>query len=280
MSVQHEIRRLTTKKLLRQKGAERVTMLTAYDVMTAHCLDQAGVDILLVGDSLGNVVYGFDSTLPVTMEMMLAHTGAVVRGSQRAMVIADLPFMTYQADQTEAIKNAGRCLSEAGAQAVKLEGANAYVCGTIARMVESGIPVMGHIGLTPQAVNTMGGFYRHGKSEAAKDRLRQEADALAKAGCFAIVLECVMPELAAEISQTIPCLTIGIGSGDVCDGEVLVINDVLGYTRGGAPSFARPLANLEAVVTQAAREYIKNVKKEFQSGSDEPKASENVQLNH
>lgn len=261
MSVQTTNQRLQLRKLGAMKGKERVAVLTAYDVMTAHCLDQAGTEILLVGDSLGNVVYGFDSTLPVTMEMILAHTGAVVRGTQRAFVVADLPFMSYQASVEEAVRNAGKCLALGGAQAVKIEGASEYIQGLTKRLVETGIPVMGHIGLTPQSVHQMGGFFTHGKDAEAADRLIREAKALEAAGCFAIVLECVKEEVARAITEQVKCLTIGIGSGKVCDGEVLVINDVLGYTLGKAPKFAEPRANLAELVTSAAKSYVEAVKK-------------------
>ncbi len=261
MSIQMEIRRHTLRSLAKMKrNKERVAMLTAYDVMTAQCLDEAGADVLLVGDSLGNVVYGFDSTLPVTLDMMIAHTGAVTRGSKRAMVIADLPFMTYQASIEEALRSAGRCLSEAGAQAVKVEGASTYMVDMIKRLMEAGIPVMGHIGLTPQSVHQMGGFYTHGSTESSYDRLVREAIALEQAGCFSIVLECVKPEVAKEISEKISAITIGIGSGNVCDGEVLVINDVLGYTAGKAPKFATTYANVKETVRDAGLAYVKAVK--------------------
>lgn len=260
MSVQTEIKRHTLRTLRALKGKERVAMLTAYDVVTAACLDEAGVEILLVGDSLGNVVYGFDSTLPVTMDMMLAHTAAVVRGSRRAFVVADLPFMTYQVSAEDALRSAGRCLSEAGAHAVKIEGASAEICETARRLVVAGIPVMGHIGLTPQSVHQMGGYYTHGKTESDAERLLREARALDAAGCFAIVLECVTAELARDITRSVSCLTIGIGSGAVCDGEVLVINDVLGFSPGRAPKFAKPRFDLKALVREAAQEYVRETK--------------------
>lgn len=260
MSIQSEIKRHTLRTLRALKGKERVAMLTAYDVVTAQCLDEAGAEILLVGDSLGNVVYGFDSTLPVTMDMMLAHTGAVVRGSKRAFVVADLPFMTYQISAEEALRNAGRCLAEAGAQAVKIEGASPEICETARRLVLAGIPVMGHIGLTPQSVHQMGGYYTHGKSETDAERLIREARSLDAAGCFAIVLECLTPELARDITASVACLTIGIGSGAVCDGEVLVINDVLGFSPGKAPKFAKPRLELKALVKEAALAYIQETK--------------------
>lgn len=260
MSVQSEIKRHTLRSLSAMKGRDRVSMLTAYDVVTASCLDNAAVEMLLVGDSMGNVVYGFESTLPVTMNMILAHTAAVVRGSRRAFVTADLPFMSYQASHEEALKNAGRCLAEAGAHAVKLEGASPFRCETIRHLVDAGIPVMGHIGLTPQSVHQMGGYYTHGKTESGAERLRREARALTEAGCFAIVLECVEENLAREITKETPALTIGIGSGAVCDGEVLVINDVLGYSPGRNPKFAPPRMDLKTLVTEAARGFLEETK--------------------
>lgn len=260
MSVQTETKRLTLRNLAAMKGRERAVMLTAYDVVTAACLDEAGVDMLLVGDSLGNVVYGFESTLPVSLDMILAHTAAVVRGSRRALVIADLPFLTYQVSAEEALRNAGRCLAEAGAQAVKLEGAHPEMCATIRRLVLAGIPVVGHIGLTPQSVHQMGGYYTHGKTVDSAERLVQEAKALEEAGCFAIVLECVTEDVARRISQSVACLTIGIGSGSVCDGEVLVINDVLGFSPGRAPKFAPPRLDLKKLVREAAAGFVADVR--------------------
>ena len=260
MSIQTFSGRHTLRTLKSMKKQERVAMLTAYDVVTASCLDEVGADILLVGDSLGNVVYGFDSTLPVTMEMMLAHTGAVVRGSKRALVVTDLPFMSYQVSAEEALKNAGRCLAEAGAQAVKLEGAYPSMIETIRRLTEAGIPVMGHIGLTPQSVNQMGGYYTHGKTESDRERILREAKALEGAGCFSFVLECVEENLAAEITASVNCLTIGIGAGKVCDGEVLVINDVLGFSPGKSPKFAKVRADLKSIVRESAAAYIQETK--------------------
>jgi 3-methyl-2-oxobutanoate hydroxymethyltransferase len=260
MSVHSEIKRHTLRSLGAKKGKERVTMLTAYDVVTASCLDEAGVDILLVGDSLGNVVYGFETTLPVTFSMMLQHTAAVVRGSKQALVVADLPFLTYQVSVKEAVKNAGKCLAEAGAQAVKVEGASADMVKTVRKMVEAGIPVVGHIGLTPQSVHQMGGYYMHGKTENDAERLLREARALDEAGCFAIVLECVSEPLAKKISQEVRSLTIGIGSGSVCDGEVLVINDLLGYSPGKSPKFAPPKMDLKSLVKSVAEQFVQETK--------------------
>lgn len=260
MSVQTEIKRHTLRSLAAKKGKERVTMLTAYDVVTAACLDEAGVEILLVGDSLGNVIYGFDTTLPVTFDMILQHTAAVVRGSKRALVVADLPFLTYQVSVKEAVKNAGKCLAMAGAQAVKVEGASKDMVKTVRKMVEAGIPVVGHIGLTPQSVHQMGGYYIHGKNETDADRLVREAKALDEAGCFAIVLECVSEPLAKKISQEVKALTIGIGSGTVCDGEVLVINDLLGYAPGKSPKFAPPKMDLKSLVKSVAETFVQETK--------------------
>lgn len=259
MSVQSEIKRHTLRSLAAMKGKERVAMLTAYDVVTAKCLDEAGVEMLLVGDSLGNVIYGFDTTLPVNMDMILAHTGAVVRGSSRALVVADLPFLSYQVSDEEAVRNAGRCL-QAGAQAVKLEGAHFELCEAIRKMTLSGIPVMGHIGLTPQSVHQMGGYYTHGKTETDAERLLREAKALDEAGCFAIVLECVTEPVARAITESVRAITIGIGSGKVCDGEVLVINDILGFSPGKAPKFAPPKLDLKALVRGAAEDYVRETK--------------------
>lgn len=276
MSIQTETKRHTLRTLAAMKGKERVAMLTAYDVVTAQCLDEAGVDILLTGDSLGNVVYGFDSTLPVTLDMMLAHTAAAVRGSKRALVVADLPFMTFQVSAEDALRNAGRCLAEAGAQAVKLEGAHPELVETVRRLVLAGIPVMGHIGLTPQSVHQMGGYYTHGKTETSAERLVREAKALDQAGCFAIVLECVTEELAREITSSVRCLTIGIGSGSACDGEVLVINDVLGFSPGRAPKFAKPRLDLKALVKQAAAEYVAETKAEKPRNLEGPRGEANA----
>lgn len=252
--------RHTLRSLAAMKGKERVAMLTAYDVMTAECLDKAGIDILLVGDSVGNVVYGFPTTHAVTMPMIVAHTAAVVRGSERALVVSDLPFLSYQTHVSAAVENAGLCLANGGAQAVKLEGASPYILEVIQRLVDVGIPVMGHIGLTPQSVHQQGGYYTHGKDSASAARLLEEAQKLAQVGCFAIVLECVHAELAQKITRQVRCLTIGIGSGKVCDGEVLVVNDVLGYTRGKAPAFAPPKAQLAELVEATARKYVEEVK--------------------
>ncbi len=259
-SVQNKTKRHTLHSLQAMKGKERLAALTAYDVMTAQCLDDAGVDILLVGDSIGNVVYGQENTLQVRLDTIIEHSAAVVRGSERAFVIADLPFMSYQSSVETGLISSGRCLGEGGVQAVKMEGASPHILELTRRCVETGIPVMGHIGLTPQSIHQMGGFYIHGKTEKDVDLLVQSALALEKAGCFSLVLECLHPTAAEQITQELKIPTIGIGAGTVCDGEVLVVNDILGYTFGPTPKFATPYCNLKKIVSGAASDYVKQVK--------------------
>lgn len=243
--------RVTTADFRRWKEEGRpVTMLTAYDFPTARLLDEAGIDAILVGDSVGNVVLGYDSTLPVTMEEMLHHTRAVARGASRALVIGDMPFLSYQVSTAEAVRNAGRFLKEAGAQAVKLEGGQ-EVAGTVKAIVNSGIPVMGHIGLTPQYVHQLGGYRVQGRQAEAARRLVGDAVSLAQAGVFAIVLECVPAEVAKKITATIPVPTIGIGAGVDCDGQVLVTHDLLGLYGGFSPKFAKRYANLVEEIKRA-----------------------------
>jgi 3-methyl-2-oxobutanoate hydroxymethyltransferase len=245
-------------KEMKPRG-ERITMLTAYDYTTAQLLDRAGIDMLLVGDSLGMVVLGYESTLPVTMEDMIHHTRAVTRGTQRAFVVADMPFMTYHASIPEAIHNAGRFLQEAGAQAVKIEG-GVSVAETMKRIVECGIPVMGHIGLTPQSINQLGGFKVQGKTSEAAARLIADAKALEEAGSFAIVLECVPAPLSKLISERISVPTIGIGAGVHCDGQVQVISDLLGLFADFIPKHAKQYAKLGEEIRAAAARYIEEVK--------------------
>ena len=217
-------------KEMKPKG-EKIAMLTAYDYSTARIVDEAGIPLILVGDSLGMVVLGYESTIPVTMEDMLHHTKAVVRGTQKALVIGDMPFMTYQISVEEALRNAGRFMQEAGAQAVKLEG-GVTVAEKVRRIVECGIPVMGHIGLTPQSINQLGGYKIQGKTPAAARKLLDDAIALEQAGAFAVVLETVPAPLAALVTQKVSIPTIGIGAGPDCDGQVQVINDMLGSFYG------------------------------------------------
>ncbi|MCX5830554.1 MAG: 3-methyl-2-oxobutanoate hydroxymethyltransferase [Deltaproteobacteria bacterium] len=240
------------------KGA-KITMLTAYDYATAMVLDNAGVDIILVGDSLGMVVLGYESTLPVTMEEMLHHTKAASRGTRRAMLIADMPFLSYQVSDTEAMLNAGRFLKEAGAQGVKLEGGR-EMAGLIRKMTAVGIPVMAHLGLTPQSVLQFGGHKIQGKEDAAANRIMEDARMIEDAGAFSVVLECVPAPLAAKITKALSIPTIGIGAGVECDGQVLVINDMLGMFERFTPKFVKKYCNLNAQMKDAVRQYIDEVK--------------------
>ncbi|MBU0984835.1 MAG: 3-methyl-2-oxobutanoate hydroxymethyltransferase [candidate division Zixibacteria bacterium] len=254
---------------MKSKG-EKIAVLTAYDYFVAGLLDSAGIDILLVGDSASNVIHGHDSTLPITMEIMLAHTAAVARGSKRAMVVADMPFLSYQPSLEVAITNAGRFLKEAGAEAVKLEGGIEMV-PTIKRLVECGIPVMGHIGLTPQSIHRFGGPKVQGRHERSRALLMESALALQEAGCFSMVLELVEKSIAAEISEALStCATIGIGAGPGCDGQVLVINDILGLRDPGfKPKFLREYADLPPIISDAAARFIRDVRDGSYPNDDE-----------
>lgn len=240
------------------KGKQKIAMLTAGDFTTARLLDDAGIPCVLVGDSLGMTMLGFDSTLPVTLEQMLHHTAAVARGAKNALVITDLPFMSYQASIEQALLSAGRCIKEAGADAVKLEGGMVRV-PTIEALVENGIPVLGHIGILPQSVKSAGGYRVRGKTADDARLLREEAVAVAQAGVFAVVLEGMPPDVAAEITGAIDIPTIGIGAGPSCDGQVLVVSDLLGLTGGHVPKFARQYAKLSETMTQAFMAYRRDV---------------------
>lgn len=251
---------VTTAKLKKMKEeGQKITMLTCYDYATAVLLDEAGVDVLLVGDSLGMVILGYDSTLPVTMADMLHHTRAVARGARQAMVVGDMPFLSYQVSIEEAVRNAGRFLQEAGAQAVKLEGGREVV-PQIRAIVQAGIPVMGHLGLTPQHVHRLGGYSVQGKEEAARQQLLEDARLLQEAGVFAIVLECVPVEVAKLVTEAVDVPTIGIGAGPYCDGQVLVTQDMLGLYRDLKPKFVRRYASLQQPIKQAVQEYIQDVR--------------------
>jgi len=245
-------------KEMKQKG-EKITMLTAYDYATAKIVDEVGIPLILVGDSLGMVVLGYESTIPVTMEEMLHHTRAVVRGTKQAMVIGDMPFMTYHVSVEDALRNAARFIQEAGAQAVKLEG-GVTVAEKVKRLVECGIPVMGHIGLTPQSIHQFGGYKAQGKTPEAAARLLKDAKALEEAGAFSVVLETVPAPLAALITREINIPTIGIGAGLDCDGQVQVINDILGSFSGFVPKHAKQYAKLIDIMSNAITEYDKEVK--------------------
>ena len=245
-------------KEMKSKG-EKIAMLTAYDYTTAKMVDEAGIPLILVGDSLGMVVLGYESTIPVTIEDMLHHTKAVVRGTKRAMVVADMPFMTYHISLPEALKNATRFIQEGGAQAVKLEG-GVTVAEKVKKLIDCGIPVMGHIGLTPQSVHQFGGFKVQGKTSEAARRLLEDAIALEEAGAFSIVLETVPTPLSALITQKISIPTIGIGAGIGCDGQVQVINDILGSFTDFVPKHAKQYAKIADIMSSAIAEYFSEVK--------------------
>lgn len=247
-----------TVREMKRKG-EKITMLTAYDFSTASIVDQAGVDMILVGDSLGMCILGYDSTLPVTMEDMIRHTQAVARGVKRAMVVADMPFMSYQASIEEALHNAGRLMKEANAHAVKLEGGR-EVTEVVRRTVSAGIPVVGHLGLTPQSVHQLGGYRVQGKGEAGARRLLEDAKILEEAGAFCVVLECVPEGLGEEISKALAIPTIGIGGGVHCDGQVLVVNDMLGMFEKFTPKFVKKYANLNVDIKEAVGRYVEEVR--------------------
>ena len=236
----------------------RLTMLTAYDYSIAKAIDDAGVNGILVGDSLGMVALGYKDTLPVTMEDMIHHTRAVSRGVESALLVADMPFMSYQTSVSEAVANAGRLVKEGRAQAVKLEGGD-EVCGQIRAIVNASIPVMGHIGLTPQSVNAFGGFKVQGKDEATARRALAAAEAVEEAGAFAVVLECIPARLAALITERISIPTIGIGAGKDCDGQVLVYQDMLGLFPGHVPKFVKRFAELGELMRKAFSEYAREV---------------------
>jgi 3-methyl-2-oxobutanoate hydroxymethyltransferase len=259
--------KITVPDLLQRKSSvagfasnsKKITCLTAYDYPTARLLDEAGVDVLLVGDSLGMVVLGYESTLPVSIEEMLHHTRAVRRGTRRALVVADMPYGSYHSETAESLRNAVRFVKEAGAEAVKVEGGERRL-ELIARLTEAEIPVMGHIGLTPQSINALGGYRVQGKTVDAAELLLRDARAVEAAGAFAVVLEAVPRELAAQITRELRIPTIGIGAGPECDGQVLVIHDLLGLTFGKTPKFARQYANIGQIISKAAREYCEDVR--------------------
>jgi 3-methyl-2-oxobutanoate hydroxymethyltransferase len=246
--------------LIRRKVCgPKIAMLTAYDATMARLLEQAGVDILLVGDSLGMVILGYETTIPVTLDAMIHHTRAVSNGAKRALVVADLPFLTYHVTQAEAVRNAGRLVQEGGAAAVKMEG-GAALAETVSRVVEVGIPVMGHIGLLPQSVHRMGGYRTVGKSPLEAERLMDDVLALEQAGAFAIVLECIPTSLAAQITAAEKIPTIGIGAGPHCDGQVLVVNDLLGIDTRFTPRFVKRYADVGEVMSRAFAAWAADVK--------------------
>jgi 3-methyl-2-oxobutanoate hydroxymethyltransferase len=249
---------INTIKEMKSKK-EKIVMLTAYDYSTAKLVDEAGIPLILVGDSLGMVMLGYESTIPVTMDEMIHHTKAVVRGTKQALVIGDMPFMTYHTNTADAMRNAARFIQEGGAQAVKLEG-GVTVAETVKRIVECGIPVMGHIGLTPQSVHQLGGHKVQGKTPESAERLLKDARALEQAGAFAVVLELVPAPLSKLITQKIGIPTIGIGAGPDCDGQVQVISDLLGLFSDFVPKHAKQFAQLAGLIKTALADYMAEVK--------------------
>ena len=258
--------KVTVPDLLQRKASAagsssnpKIVCLTAYDYPTARLLDEAGVDVILVGDSLAMVALGHDSTLPVTLEEMLHHSRAVRRGTKHALLVADMPFGSYHAEAAESLRNAVRFVKEAGVEAVKVEGGERRL-ELISRLTEAEIPVMGHIGLTPQSVNALGGYRVQGKTTDSAEQLLRDARAVEAAGAFAVVLEAVPRELASQITRELRIPTIGIGAGPDCDGQILVVNDMLGLTFEQTPKFARQYANVGEVISKAVREYCADVR--------------------
>ena len=265
-------RKKTTIQTFINKKAKgnKITVLTAYDYFMASLLDQAGIDAILVGDSASNVIHGYGSTIPITMDTMIAHTSAVARGNRTALVIADMPFLSFQPSIETAITNAGRFLKEGNAEAVKIEGGLEMI-PTIKRVIECGIPVMGHIGLTPQSIHRFGGPKVQGRHEKSRTYLKESALALEEAGCFSLVLELIEADIAGEITTSLKtCATIGIGAGVNCDGQVLVLNDMLGLREEGfKPKFLREYANITPIIKKAVEKYIEDVQKGLYPNEDE-----------
>ena len=249
----------TTTSIMQMKNSgHKISMLTAYDYTTARLLDEAGVNTILVGDSLGNVILGYEDTISVTVEDMIHHSAAVARGAKNALVVTDLPFMSYQTSVYDAVVNAGRLMKEGRAGAVKLEGGKG-VCPQIKAIVSAGIPVVAHLGLTPQSINTFGGFKVQGKTEAAAKKLIEDAKAVEEAGAFLLVLECVPAKLAKLVTESINIPTIGIGAGAGCDGQVLVNQDMLGMFSDFTPKFVKRFANVGEIMKQAVKTYIAEI---------------------
>lgn len=260
MSVHKEIKKVTTHTLLAMKAnAEKIAMLTAYDYSTALILDDAGIDVLLVGDSASNVMAGYETTLPITLDQMIYHASSVVRAVNRALVVVDLPFGSYQGNSKEALQSSIRIMKESGAHAVKLEG-GAEVRESIERIVSAGVPVMGHLGLTPQSIYKFGTYTVRAKEEAEAKKLIEDAQVLQDAGCFALVLEKIPAALAKKVSESLNIPVIGIGAGPHVDGQVLVVNDLLGLTKGFKPRFLRQYLNLYEEINTAVKSYITDVK--------------------
>jgi len=250
-----------------KENGEKLTMLTAYDYSTAKLIDESGINSILVGDSLGNVILGYEDTISVTMEDMIHHSAAVARGAKNALVVCDMPFMSYQTSVYDAVVNAGRLMKEGRAGAVKLEGGK-EICPQIKAIVDAGIPVCAHLGLTPQSINAFGGFKVQGKTEAAAKKLIEDAIAVEEAGAFAVVLECVPAALAELVTKKVSIPTIGIGAGNVCDGQVLVYQDMLGMFSDFTPKFVKRFADIGSVMKEAFRTYDAEVKAGSFPGSE------------
>ncbi|MBO7337271.1 MAG: 3-methyl-2-oxobutanoate hydroxymethyltransferase [Paludibacteraceae bacterium] len=255
-------RKVTTKRFLEMKEkGEKISMLTSYDYTTASIVDAAGIDSILVGDSAANVMAGYSTTLPMTLDQMIYHATSVVRAVKRALVVVDMPFGTYQGNADLALESAVRIMKESGADALKLEGGE-EILPSVKKILSAGIPICGHLGLTPQSINKFGSYVVRAKEKEEADKLKKDAQLLAEAGCFAIVIEKVPAQLAKEVTETVKCPIIGIGAGNGTDGQVLVVNDMLGMDTAGfkQPRFVRKYANLQGVITEAVQNYITDVK--------------------
>jgi 3-methyl-2-oxobutanoate hydroxymethyltransferase len=260
MSVNKEVKRITTNTIQKMKSnGEKISMITAYDFSFARIFDAAGIDVILVGDSASNVMAGHETTLPITLDQMIYHASSVIRGVNRCLVVVDMPFGSYQSNSKEALASAVRIMKETGAHAIKLEG-GAEVLESINRIVAAGVPVMGHLGLTPQSIYKFGTYNVRAKEEAEANKLKTDAKLLQDAGCFALVLEKIPATLAKEVSESIQIPTIGIGAGKHCDGQVLVMHDMLGINTEFRPRFLRQYLNMHEQVTGAVQQYIKDVK--------------------
>jgi 3-methyl-2-oxobutanoate hydroxymethyltransferase len=270
MSAQKEIKKVTTNTLQNmKKGGEKISMLTAYDFSFARIIDQAGIDVLLVGDSASNVMAGHETTLPITLDQMIYHAAAVIRGVDRCLVVVDMPFGSYQSNSDVALASAIRIMKETGAHSIKLEGGE-EVIESVKKIVRAGIPVMGHLGLTPQSIYKFGTYTVRAKENTEADQLRKDAKLLEKAGCFAVVLEKIPAALAKEVSESITIPTIGIGAGPYCDGQVLVMHDMLGINTEFKPRFLRQYLDMHKQVTTAVQQYIRDVKaKDFPNENEQ-----------
>lgn len=260
MSVHKEVKRITTNTILGMKhNGEKIAMLTSYDYSMAKIVEEGGIDVILVGDSASNVMAGHETTLPITLDQMIYHAASVVRAVKRPLVVVDLPFGSYQGNSKEALNSAIRIMKEAGAHAVKLEGGT-EVRESIDRIITAGIPVMGHLGLTPQSIYKFGTYTVRAKEEAEAEKLKKDILVLQEAGCFSVVLEKIPARLAKEVTESVRIPTIGIGAGSYCDGQVLVINDMIGLTKGFKPRFLRQYLNLFDEISGAVQSYVKDVK--------------------